>query len=150
MSLAMTTGELAAWVGVIIAAVGLVGTAIQVLIGLPWFRPRFKARIDKRRQAIRLDVKNRGRRTGRVNDVLVINSDTVQIPCEFAGLPEGRFQPADIPGRSLRHLILAAVRARGSFPADAEVKVKWGLDKERTVKPKQNDAAYYGEDSHWP
>lgn len=142
----------AAVVGAIAAVVGIpVGVATAFLGPVKRFRPHAKARIDERRQGIRLDLRNKGRASGRINQVAVVGNGDVELPeARFAGLPGDRFKPAELPARAKRYLIITATPATGAFPPSTRVRVEWGTGKNRTLEPKESkDVAYYGMESDW-
>lgn len=133
--------------GVVAAIAGI--AALWAIFG--WFRPQFDAKIDARRQAIRLGVHNKGFATGQVSEVAVINGRRVDLGPEFFGLEEQRFWAAELPKRSAWHLIIRARRPT-PFPADARVRVRWGKNKVRDLVPEPQETSYYGPEmtSQWP
>jgi hypothetical protein len=137
-------------VELIVAIVGAVA-AVAALWGVfTRFRPRFEARVDERRQAIRLDVANKGRASGRIGDVTVVDGELVGLPCAFAGLSDG-YYAAEIDGRSNWFLIIEAIREEGPFPEDAQVRVEWGRGPAKLIAVTQEkDTAYFGMKSKWP
>jgi hypothetical protein len=144
--------DTAAWIGAIAGTVAAVA-AIAALWGVfRWFKPTFRARVDARRQAIRLDVVNDGRAGGWVNEVAVIGRDAGELNATFFDLEGGDFRRGDIPPHSRWHLIIRAPRGN-PFPADAAVLVKWGRRGTRTLIPEATTGtSYYGEKlkSQWP
>lgn len=143
----LIAADAASWIGALagVAALG-VGSA-----ALTRFRPSFTARVDRRRQAIRLDVVNRGRATGVVSEVAVIGPTNDELPCDFAGLPDGRFQRAALDGREPKHLIIRARQNTGPFPPDVRVKVVSGRRRTKVLTPLPTNTSYYGDDllSDW-
>jgi hypothetical protein len=147
----VVAADTATWIGV---AVGIVG-ALAGIAGLwgvfRWFRPAFRARIDERRQAIRLDVTNKGRAGGWIREVAAIDAQRNELDAAFAGLEGERFRPVELPGHTSWWLILAASRANGPFPEATSVLVRWGRGSERTLAPeKTKGVSYYGMNSQWP
>jgi len=157
MILAVGTLEGAVAVATIIGGIA----AVLALKGVfARFRPSFSAAIDANRQAIRLDVANRGGKPGRINSVGVVGADwETSMPSKFATLPDGKFHSAELKPGAERHLIVMAGRDSGPFSPEAIVYVRWGNRKERYwqrprrayLEPVQvTDVSYYGEDSDWP
>ena len=149
----MTLGaDTAAWIGIGAGVVSAVAALAGLYAVLKSFRPRLRARIDGRRQAIRVDVANAGRAGGRISGVAVVRPDMEEVDATFAALPDGRFKPAEIPGRSGGwHLIVGADRQSGGFPDDVLVRVSWGLRGERLLEPEPApDVSYHGMASQWP
>jgi hypothetical protein len=144
----VVAADAAAWLGVAVAVVGVV---VSALVAVTRFRPKFTARIDRRRQAIRVDAVNRGRLEGYVHDVAVVDEHDDEHPCEFAGLPDGRFETAKLARARTQYLIIRASRTKGPFPDGVRVKVKWGRKRQRSLTPEPTNTSYYGEDlkSDW-
>jgi hypothetical protein len=140
-----------AWVGAIGGAVGAAVAIISLYGVFKWFRPKFRARIDGRRQGIRVDVVNEGRAEGRIRKVALVDEQLGELDARCAGLNDGRFHPAEIPGRSKWFLIIEALRETGAFPMGARILVAWGRRKERLLElePTEN-VIYYGLTSDWP
>lgn len=138
----MMVGTVATVVGALAALAGLWGVFRR-------FRPKFTAKMDGPCQAIRLDVKNAGRNTGRINDVAVVDQDLVELPCEFAGLASG-FHPVELSGAAAKYLIIAADRTTGPFSTGVRVRVEWGRRRSRVLEPERDpEARYYGLQSDW-
>lgn len=114
------------------------------------FRPDFAAQIDAERQAIRLDVKNKGRASGQVRLVAVVDVDGTEHSAQFAGLPEGKFHSAWLGGRETRHLIIAADKGSGAFPSGVGVRVEWGKDGEEVLPLVPVAHLMHGLESNWP
>jgi hypothetical protein len=117
----IVAADIAAWIG---------AAAAVLAIGIPFwvlrFRPRFSAKLDERRQGIRLVVDNRGRGSGRVNEVIVVNDVRDAVPSKFPDFPSGRFAPLDVPGRTKHELTIVAAKERGAFAPDVRLVIRWG------------------------
>ena len=145
--------DTATWIGAIATAVG----AVAAIAGVLWnmfrrFRPALRARVDARRQAIRLDVVNDGRAGGWINEVAVTGRDAGDMDATFFDLEGGDFRAAEIPPHSSWYLIIRA--ARGSpFPPDAEVYVEWARRGKCSLEPERvATTSYYADElkSLWP
>lgn len=135
-------------VGAAVGAAALVLTAIGLIVR---FRPKFDVAIDERRQAIRVNISNRGRLEGRINEVSILGSGDLEIPSsEFEGLPNGKFHSGRISRKEARSLVIKAEKEK-AFPEGIRVFVKWGLRGKNEILPRQEtDISYYGERGSWP
>jgi hypothetical protein len=143
--------DTAGWIAAIAAIVAAIATPIAWYTVFKRFRPKFQARIDARRQAIRLDVVNKGRAKGRIRKAAAIDETLVEQKAQYGGLKDGVFYPIEVPGKSTRFLIIEASEESGPFPEGVHVLVAWGSRKERqlTLEPTDN-VSYYGMKSDWP
>jgi hypothetical protein len=144
--------DTAGWIGAIAAIIGIPAAVAGAIAVFKWFRPEFRARIDGRRQAIRLDVDNKGRASGRIRTVAPVDAELAEIPAEYPGVDGRDSVSAEIPGRSAWFLIIeAAPRESAVFPEDTRVFVRYGRRKERQLElepaPK---VGYWGMNSNWP
>lgn len=114
------------------------------------FRPSFQAEIDPKRQGMRLDVKNEGRRKGQVKLVAAVDDRGVEWPSQFAGLPDGKFHSAWLGGKENRHLIINAIEGSGPFPQEIRVLVEWGRDGKERLPPASVAHVIHGLESNWP
>lgn len=136
--------------GVIGAGAAVVGVLLTIAGLIVRFRPKFDVAIDGRRQAIRVEVSNKGRLKGRINKVSVLDSRDLEVPSsEFAGLPKGEFHSGQISRKEVRSLVINAEKGK-AFPKDVRVFVKWGLRGKREIPPTKTDVSYYGTKSDWP
>jgi hypothetical protein len=145
--------DTATWIGAAAGAVGAVAAVLGLWAVFRRFRPEMTARIDGRRQGIRIDFENRGRAAGRVSRVAIVRGGSMtEVPAEFAGLPEERFRAAELPARSGDwYLIAAAPRTDGAFPEGVRVHARWGLGRRKTIEPEEApDVGYAGMASQWP
>jgi hypothetical protein len=143
-----------------IALIGAIAGVVAALAGVIalWavfrrFKLSIRARIDERRQAIRVDLKNKGRASGQVSEVAVIDQHLVDLDPQFFGLDGDRFRSARLPKQSSWFLIIRDRSANREFPPDARVRVRWGKRKKRDLVPEQVSAtSYYGDllKSEWP
>jgi len=139
------------WVALVVGVVGAVVTVIGLHGDFKWFRPKFRARIDGRRQGIRLDVDNRGRAQGRIRKVVLVDEQLDEWHARYAGLGEGCFHPAEIPARSKWFLFIEAPRETGEFPMGIRILVAWGRRKQRLLELEPSESvSYYGRKSDWP
>lgn|GEM_PF-3678875 len=144
--------DTAVMIGTIASVVAAVVAVVALWAIFGWFRPRFDAKVDERRQAIKLEIDNKGFVSGQVNEVAVINGRNVDLEPKFFGLDDERFWAAELPRRSSWRLIMRARRGN-PFPEDARVRIRWGNNKERAVVPEHmNGKSYYGPQvtSQWP
>lgn len=140
-----------AWVGAGASVVSAVVGFAALYAVFKWFRPKFVARIDERRQAIRLDVVNNGRAAGRVRKVAPVDKQSVELDARYAGLKDSRFVPAEISGHSTWLLILEAQPQTGAFPPGTRLLVAWGRRKQRALKLEStHGVSYHGMESDWP
>lgn len=139
--IAADVAAIAAVAGVVVAIVAMVVSAV---VGLQRFRPTFEVAVDERRQAIRLDVVNKGRASGSINSVAVIAPGGMELPAEFPDFRDGKFTSYQLTNDKAVQWTIKAVKDSGSFPADARVLIGWGKGKQRTVTPKhKSDVSYY-------
>jgi hypothetical protein len=134
-----------------IASVAGALAAVAALWGVfRWFRPTFRARVDERRQAIRLDVANRGRASGWITRVAVIGPDGIHQQTNFAGFTGGQFKAAEVPGRTSWWLIIESTPVAGAFPEHAQVLVE-SRGRRRSIVPEvAAGLSYHGSKSNWP
>jgi hypothetical protein len=133
-------------------AVGIIAVIVAIATAFVRFRPKFEARIDGNRQAILLNVRNKGRLDGRVNAVSVLASDgRLAIPnIVFPGLSDGKFHSGQISHKQSRSLVINAEK-ENPFPDSIKVFVKWGSGRSRLITPKlMPEISYYGTESNWP
>jgi hypothetical protein len=149
--LVLPTAELLAVLTVVLAiAAPVVGISAGVWKLSKRFRPSFQAEIDPKRQGMRLDVKNKGRRKGQVTLVAAVDNDDVELRSQFAGLPAGKFYSAWLGGKERRHLIINAIEESGPFPPEVRVLVESGKDDKKLLSPTPVPHAIYGLQSNWP
>lgn len=146
----------------VVGAIAAVVAAILAFLALFLrFRPHFDAAFDENYQAIRLEVKNRGRKVGRVNEVAVVDPTGNEWPADFAGLPEEKFHSGQIDSGVTRKLVIRAREADGSFTSDARLYVSWGILRWefmrgwrrrhlKPIQPKAGTGSFYPETSDWP
>jgi hypothetical protein len=135
-------------VAAVIAAIAAVAGLAAVFTR---FKPRFDAKIDKRRQAIRLEVVNKGRRDGRISNVSVIEPQGTEVPSKFAGLSKSKFHSASLSKGDLWALVIEAEKG-SPFAKDIRIFVKWGWGRWRRkeLTPEPADTSYHGTESDWP
>jgi hypothetical protein len=123
------------WLGSVSAA--LIGTLGLGVTAWQWrasgFRPVIHAEIDPRGQAIRLQVRNKGRGSGVIDDVTVVEGEFAVKDVRFEGFPDQAFDPLSIPAFTEIRIIIMAPDD-GSFPLNDLVKVHWG-GKSKFVRP---------------
>jgi hypothetical protein len=130
--------------------VAILSLLVSVLVGFPWFRPKFKPRIDGRRQAIDLRIQNKGRKDGLINDVAVVDGQTHDVAASFTGFPGGNYKPTGLAGRSQMRLIIQAA-GDDSFPEESRVRVTYGVDHTKMKTPKYvADVSFWGVKSELP
>jgi hypothetical protein len=140
-----------ALLGTIAAIVAAVAGLLALWAVFQRFRLKLDAKFDERRQAIRVEFDNQGRASRFINAVAVVDPKRTEVPATVAGLPDGRFSPTELPGRTSWYLILAADRAAGAFPGQVQVRVEWGRRRTRLISPTTTSGtAYYGLNSKWP
>jgi hypothetical protein len=140
----MTASAVTDWIGALSAAVlgifGFTFTAWQWWVSR--FRPKMTARIDARREAIELRVVNRGRGTGVIHRVAVIDRKQFVLPISVEGFSNGAFTPVALPSFSAMHLIIMASND-ATFTAEIRVKVEW-WDGAKMIEPLHVDVGLYG------
>jgi hypothetical protein len=114
------------------------------------FRPSFQAEIDPKRQGMRLEVRNQGRRKGQVRLVAAVDDRDIELPSQFSGLPDGKFHSAWLGGKEKRRLIINAIEASGPFPPEVRVLVESGKDGKELLSPVSVDHVIHGLKSDWP
>jgi hypothetical protein len=135
------------------AIAAVVAAALTVWAALRRFRPKIRARIDERRQAIRLDIRNKGGASGQISDLAVIDTNHIDLDPEFFGLADGHFRSARLEPHHSYKLIIRARKESGEFPPNVRVRIGWGKGKIRDFFPTQiKGISYYGpmERSEWP
>jgi hypothetical protein len=143
--------DTAGLIGAIAAVIVVPGGIAAALAYFKLFRPKFRARIDGRRQAIRLDVDNKGRGGGRIRTVAAIDAGRGEINAEYPGVSGGS-AAAEIPGRSTWFLILEASPRDGAvFPEGVRVLVRYRRRTERELELEPAPGvSYWGVPSDWP
>jgi hypothetical protein len=114
------------------------------------FRPSFQAEIDPKHQGMRLYVHNKGRRKGQITLVAAVDGGDVELPAQFAGLPDGKFHSAWLGGKEKRHLIINAFKESGPFPPGVRILVQSGKDGKERLPPASAPYAIHGLKSDWP
>lgn len=143
--------DTAAWLGAGAGVIGAVAAVLGLFAVFKWFRPKFRARSDDRRQAIRLDVVNDGRAAGCIRKAAPVDEQLGELNARYAGLNDGRFHAAEVPARSTQLLIIEALPETGEFPSGTRVLVAWGRRKQRVLDLEPSDGvSYYGMGSDWP
>jgi hypothetical protein len=109
------------------------------------FRPHCSVRIDARRQAIRLQIRNRGRANGAIERIVIVDPAGFAInpAASIAGYEGGNFKPTTLPGLSAMSLIITPPLGTTVFPEGVRVKADWGTG-ETTKLPQPVDVGYAG------
>lgn len=149
--LALPSADLVETLKIVLAIVApSVGIAAAVWKFGKLFRPAFGATIDPKRQGMRLEVKNKGRRKGQVRLVAAVDGGEVELPSQFAGLPGDKFYSAWLGGKEKRHLIIEAIERSGPFPPEVRVLVESGRKGRKLLSPTPVTHPIFGLESDWP
>lgn len=143
---ASPTATAADWITAIATATLALGALFAIWqFWVQGFRPRCKAKIDARRQAMLLQIKNRGRADGVIGRVVVIDENGLAIePAPpIDGYPSGAFSATILPAYVAMRLIIGLPSGLAAFPEKVRVKVDWGSG-EKLMRPKQVRVGYAG------
>jgi hypothetical protein len=125
------------WISAIsTATLGILGAFITIW---RWnktgFRPKLRARIDSRGEAIELRVVNAGRAAGTVDWVrIVMPNDEIQEDAHFEGFRDGQFRPLPLQGLASIRLIIESPQ-HAPFDSSARILVNLGRAKPKPVAP---------------
>jgi len=128
------------------ATLGLFGAAFAVWqFWAQGFRPRCAARIDVARQAIRLQISNRGRADGVIGRVVLVDAEgfAIQPGPLIDGYPSGNFTATTLPAHAAIQLMIGKPQSRAALPEGVLVKVDWGTG-EAVLTPKPVKVGYAG------
>ena len=138
----MLAASVTDWISAVsAAALGVAGLFVTLW---QWhasgFRPRFTVLIDQRREAVQVQIANRGRAPGVIKTVALVQGDDptkAEIDAEVRGFDD-RFSPIMLPGLSPMTIVLRVPESapKGvAFPEDAEVQIEWGAGKRTWLEP---------------
>jgi hypothetical protein len=98
------------------------------------FLPRLTSRIDAANEAIELWVANRGRASGIVDQVDVLNPDhSIVEDAVFEGFTDGMFRPLALPAMASMRIIIQAPEDR--FQTGVRLIVGMGASKPQVLTP---------------
>ncbi len=108
------------------------------------FRPRCTAKIDARRQAMLLQVQNRGRVDGEIAGIELLDASGAASRrlLVVEGYKDGRFEATALPARAVMRLIIKPPAALDSFPPRTYVRVVW-VTGAKAISPAQEYGVDY-------
>jgi hypothetical protein len=133
-----------------ITAVSVLFLAIVVASLAGWhvrmngFRPRCTAKIDARRQAMLVQLQNRGTVDGEIVriELLDVSGLASRRVLVVEGYNDGRFEATALPARAAMRLIIKPPADLDSFPARTYIRVVW-IAGVKALAPRQDDDADY-------
>lgn len=140
------------WIGAIsTATLGLFGAIFTVWqFWAQGFRPRCTAKIDLKRQAILLLIRNHGRADGVVARIVLVDADGLAMdpPAPIDGYPSG-FATTTLPSRAAMRLVIVHPPDLETIPDGTRIKIDWGTGNALKV-PQPVDVGYLGLSSVLP
>ena len=130
------------WISAVSTAA--IGAAGLFITGWQWiasgFRPGLMSRVDAKREAIEIVIRNRGRASGILGRVAVVapeGNDLVVQDATFDGFRGGRFTPLVVPSNAVVRLIIEAPGS-SPFPQGVSLMVDVGEARDRHVVPRHD------------
>jgi hypothetical protein len=141
-----------------ITAVSVLILAIVVASLAGWhvrmngFRPHCAAKIDTRRQAMLLQVQNRGSVDGEITRIELLDASGLasRRAVVVEGYNDGRFEATALPARAAMRLIIKPPVDLDSFPPRTYIRVVWIGGVKALAPPQDDDADYAGMASTLP
>src|SRR5579859_243871 len=133
----MTSPSVTDWISAVsTAGLGLVGA---VFTFWQWrmtrFRPKLSSQIDAPREAIQLWIVNKGRASGIIDRVQILQANrTIERRAEFEGFPGNVYRPLSLPAMASMRIIIQAPPDR-TFDAGVKVLVGVGRAEPQEITP---------------
>jgi hypothetical protein len=139
-------GAATEWISAIsTATLGLFGAAFALWqFAAQGFRPRCRVKIDVKRQAILLQIRNRGRAGGVIARIVVVDANglALQPAPPIDGYSSG-FTATTLPANAGMRVIIMHPNNISRFPDGVRVKVDWGTG-QTLLTPEPVDVGYAG------
>jgi hypothetical protein len=112
------------------------------------FRPQCSAEVDGNRDAVRVQIRNKGRAPGVISDVAVVDDRGLDLDWpRFNGFRDGAYRATRLPGLDMMQLIIEAPEEH-KFELAQKVFVEWGDSTTLALAPV--DVGLFGLDSILP
>jgi hypothetical protein len=133
----MTTPSITDWISAIsTAALGVLGAIITIW---QWtmtrFRPKLSSRIDSQREAIELWIVNKGRASGIIDRVQILQSDKrIERRARFESFPGNEYRSLSLPAMASIRIVIQAPPG-ATFDAGIQVLVGVGRTEPKIITP---------------